>query len=70
MYIYHALILIQVKCNFTPINVVQNACKSLFKIFVEILCVQVWKWKMRPVETILRKNGGEIKNNDGGSEFD
>jgi hypothetical protein len=25
--------------------------------------------KMRPVETILRMGGGEIKENDGGSEF-
>jgi hypothetical protein len=25
--------------------------------------------KMRPVETILRRNKGEIKENDGGAEF-
>jgi hypothetical protein len=34
---------------------------------VEILCIHVWKWKIRSVETILRMGG--IKENDGGGEF-
>jgi hypothetical protein len=30
--------------------------------------IHVWKWKIRPVETILRGKG-RIKENDGGGEF-
>jgi hypothetical protein len=36
---------------------------------VEILCTYVWKWKMRPVETILRMGLGSIKENDEGGEL-
>jgi hypothetical protein len=36
---------------------------------MEILCTHVSKWKMRPVETILRMVEGGIRENDGGSEF-
>jgi hypothetical protein len=36
---------------------------------VEILCIHVPKWKMRPVETIPGMGGGRVKENDGGDEF-
>jgi hypothetical protein len=40
---------------------------------VEIPCTHVWKWKMRPVETIPGMGVGgreeKIKENDGVSEF-
>jgi hypothetical protein len=32
---------------------------------VEIVCSHVWKWKMRPVETIPGMGRGGIKANDG-----
>jgi hypothetical protein len=35
--------------------------------YVEVLCIHVWKWKMRPVETI--PGIGEVGKKDGGSEF-
>jgi hypothetical protein len=36
---------------------------------VEILCTNVWKWKKRPPETILRIESEGTKENDCGGEF-
>jgi hypothetical protein len=36
---------------------------------IQILCTHECKWKMIPAETIPGMEEGEIKENDGGGEF-
>jgi hypothetical protein len=42
-------------------EIIRKWCKRVN--MAEILCTHVWKWKMGPVETILRIGG---EQNDGG----
>jgi hypothetical protein len=35
---------------------------------VEVLCTHVWKWTIRPVETVLRRGGARIKEKNEGGE--
>jgi hypothetical protein len=44
-----------------------KGCKNLD--MVQILCTRYINGKMRPVETTLEMQGGEIKENDRGGEF-
>jgi hypothetical protein len=46
---------------------IKKRCKRVNN--VEILCTHVENGKLRPVEIIPGMEGGEIKENDGGSEF-
>jgi hypothetical protein len=36
---------------------------------VEILCTHVWKWKNKTHQNYCKNRGWEIKENDGGGEF-